>query len=435
MAKKQRSSDTTSTQSPGNRSKLLWGLAFGALLSGLTGAAVALFLGANGKPLPTVTLDRPLTILVLGIDNSGHPHSNHSQTLVQALAGNSDTMLLVRLLPKTHQINVLSIPRDTLVQLPTGGVAKVNDANMQGGATLAVQTVSRLLGNIAIDRYIRVDTEGLIQLVDALGGVTVTIPKPMDYVDHTQRLNIHFLAGQQTLNGQHLQEYVRFRHDALGDIGRVQRQQTVLKALLQHLWEPSTLFRLPQLLQVVQQNVDSDLQPSELVGIAQFLSTMERRQLSLVMLPGRFSRPDEFPASYWLADVDAAAPILTRYFDVPTTPSAVAQGGLTIAHLKVAIINETNQPALGTQTLALLRQAGFANSYLSDPDSTTFSQPQPETQIIAQHGNPEEASAVIRVLGLGQVAVESTGDLEADLTVKLGTDWATRLHPKSLLTH
>jgi hypothetical protein len=250
----------------------------------------------------------------------------------------------------------------------------------------------------------------------------------MDYVDHTQNLHIHFLPGRQTLNGQHLQEYVRFRHDELGDIGRVQRQQVVLKSLLRTLLQPSTLLRLPQLLQVVQKNVDTNLPPQEIVGIAELLRTIDRKQISLVMLPGRFSRPNEYPLSYWIEDPQATAPILARYFGASNTPSAIAQAAPAIAQLKIAVINSTNQPELGTQAIALLRKNGFTNSYLTDSDSTTASQPLAQTHVIAQHGNPEDANIVIRALGLGQIEVESTGDLESDLTVELGTDWATRLN-------
>ncbi len=376
-----------------------------------------------------VTIDRPVNVLVLGIDNSGHPHSATNFNPSEALSGNSDTMLLVRLLPATHQVNILSIPRDTLVQLPGVGVDKVNDANMKGGAQLAAQSVSHLLGDIPIDRYIRIDTESFTQVVDALGGVEVNVPKPMNYIDQTQHLYIHLQPGRQVLNGQHLQEYVRFREDALGDIGRIQRQQEVLKVLLAKLWQPSTLGRLPQLLGVVHDNVDTDLSVGEMLGSAQFLASLERQHVNLVMLPGRFSRQDEYPLSYWIESPKAAAPILVRYFgasskQVNTTTGPTANFG----QMWLAVANSTGQVGAAAKTAALLRKQGFNKVYVTSRTIDSATLPLAQTQIIAQQGNTDAANAVKDILGLGQVQVASTGDIGSDVTIVVGADLAARLN-------
>ena len=316
------------------------------MMSGLAGAATGVVLHSfpfkNSKsaihvsassddinsPIPGV-LSRPINILILGIDNAGHPHSDHF-TDQEAFAGNSDTMLLVRIEPDLHQVTVLSIPRDTLVQIPNIGTDKINDANVQGGVTLAATTVSQLLNGLPIDRYIRLNTEGFIHLVDAIDGLDITVPKAMDYVDHTQHLAIHFAPGYQKLNGQHLQEYIRYRHDELGDIGRVQRQQGVLKALLQKIIQPATITKLPQLLQVAQENVDTDLSIGEMLSIGRSLAEVDRQHVNLILLPGRFSRPDEYQLSYWIFDAQATAPILTRYFQDVSSSSQPNESSSTL---------------------------------------------------------------------------------------------------------
>ena len=199
--------------------KIAFSLITIATVSALSGAAIAKILAS--KPLSHTSLahstdaitgivpaklDRPVNILVLGTDNSGSTNPSNVIKRDEALAGNTDTMLLVRLLPKNHEVNVLSIPRDTLVNLNGIGIDKINDANVQGGTALAAESVSQLLNNIQIDRYVRLDTKGFIQLVDALGGIEVNVPKQMDYVDRSQKLQIHFSSGKQKHNGQHLQE-------------------------------------------------------------------------------------------------------------------------------------------------------------------------------------------------------------------------------------
>lgn len=252
------------------------------------------------------TLSRPVNILILGIDNT-------SQT-DQGLGGNSDTMLLLRIEPTSREVTILSIPRDTLVQFPDIGGDKINAANARGGITLVESTVSQLLDGVPVERYVRLGTNGLIQFADALGGVEIDVPKQIDYEDRAGNLSIHFKPGRQHLNGQRLQEYVRFRHDALGDIGRVQRQQAVLKALLQKFANPTTIARLPLLYQAANQNLDTDLSIAELLAVGQSLKGVDRSRLNLVGLPGRFSREDEYPLSYWIADPEQIEPLLTRYF-------------------------------------------------------------------------------------------------------------------------
>ncbi|BAU14139.1 cell envelope-related transcriptional attenuator [Leptolyngbya sp. NIES-3755] len=278
--------------------------------------------------------------------------------------------------------------------------------------SIAESTVSKLLSGIAIDRYVRVDTEELVHLVNAIGGLEVNIPKAMNYVDHTQNLNIHFEPGLQKLSGQHLEEYVRFRHDELGDIGRVQRQQEVIKALMQKLLQPQMITLLPKVLQVVQQNTDTDFSLEEMLATYRTMTTIPRSSMNLVMLPGRFSRPSEFSASYWIADSDAIPPILSRYFNVPT----VAQTQDDSTQMKIAIVSPSDEAA--NSAIQRLKQQGFNNVYRCDHDPLL----EPKTQVIAEHGNPEAAELVSKALNKGQIQVASVGDVTSDVTVFLGSD-------------
>jgi len=386
----------------------------------------------SGTGLSFRQLTRPVNVLILGIDNDDnfdHPQLSTKSTSAQALSSCSDTMLLVRFLPDTHQINVLSIPRDTLVHLPGISIAKIDWANLVGGAALAAQTVSQQIGEIPIDRYVRLSRNGFIQLVDALGGVEVTIPKRMDYVDETQHLNIHFLPGRQKLNGRHLEEYVRFRHDKLGDIGRVQRQQEVLKAIMQTLLQPITIGKLPQILQVAQENIDTDLSVQEILALVQTTLTTDRERNNFLMLPGRFSRPGEYTRSYWIEDGQAAAPILARYFNASSNPGlSEATSVGSPSRLRVAVANATDQPEAGKRAVAFLRKQGFSHAYITDHEVDTSAESALKTQIIAQHGNPEDASAVESALGLGHVQVTATGDVWSDVTIVIGADFPTQLN-------
>jgi len=250
-------------------------------------------------------LEQSYQILVMGVDRVldaplGSPESFN---------GRSDSMLLIRLDPVSRSVKILSIPRDTQVPIPDYGVTKINAANVYGGAKLAQEVVSEKLNGVQIDRYVRVDTQGLAALVDALGGIEVNVPKRMKYEDKTQKLNIDLYSGRQTLNGEQAEGFSRFRYDEDGDIGRIARQQIVLKAVKAKIADPSVVLHLPDLINVMQRHVDSDLSLDELTAIATFTMMLKPAQIQNTSLQGRPSDPNEFRFSYWIVspeDVDQA---------------------------------------------------------------------------------------------------------------------------------
>lgn len=138
---------------------------------------------------------RPINILIMGIDRVPDAPKNSREVF----AGRSDTMLLLRLDPRDNTVKMLSIPRDTQVDIPGVGIDKINDANVKGGPALTARVVSRTLNDVPIDRYVRVTTEAFRELVDIVGGIEVYVPYPMQYVDQTQNLKIDLAQGWQTL--------------------------------------------------------------------------------------------------------------------------------------------------------------------------------------------------------------------------------------------
>ncbi|WP_347272296.1 LCP family protein [Pseudanabaena sp. FACHB-1998] len=262
-------------------------------------------------------LEKPYQILVMGVDRVldapvGSP---------EAFNGRSDSMLLVRFDPSDRSVNILSIPRDTQVPIPNYGVTKINAANVYGGAELAKTTVSEKLNGVEIDRYVRLDTSGLSALVDAVGGVEVNVPKRMKYVDKTQKLNINLYPGLQTLNGEQAEGFARFRYDEEGDIGRIKRQQVVLKALKAKLAHPSSILHLPDLINVMQKHVDSNLSFDEIMAIVTFSLSLKPEQIQSTSLKGRPSEPNEFRFSYWIASPDDVDRSITGIFKTKLSPN------------------------------------------------------------------------------------------------------------------
>ena len=361
------------------------------------------------------TVARPVNVLVMGIDRVPNTAPGSSESF----DGRSDTLLLVRLDPHDRTVSLLSIPRDTQVEIPQVGTTKVNHANALGGPALARTVVSDTLNGIKIDRYVRVSTEAFRELVDLLGGVEVNVPEPMQYTDKTQNLYINLQAGLQTLSGEQAEQFARFRHDGLGDIGRVQRQQALLKALRSRLAGPLMLARAPGLVRALQKYIDTNLTTEELLALVNFGLKLDQKNFKMVMLPGRFSAPQEFIASYWLLDPAGRDRVLNEYFDLNATDLSAEPSGTS---LKIAIQNASGQPLVGQQFTKYLADLGYGNLYALKDETDA----QPQTQIIVQKGDLQAAQALKSTLGLGIVEAASTGDLESDITIRIGTDWATK---------
>jgi polyisoprenyl-teichoic acid--peptidoglycan teichoic acid transferase len=358
-------------------------------------------------------ITRPVNILVMGIDL---PLDLPEGTDLHVFAGRSDTMMVVRLDPTTQSVNVLSIPRDTQVALPEEGLLKINQANLIGGAKTAAQVVSQNLNGITIDRYVRISTGAFREMVDLMGGVDVFVPMDMKYVDETQKLNIDLEEGWQNLDGEKAEQFARFRNDQYGDIGRVQRQQQLIRALREKLMSPAMLTRVPEAVQIFQRYIDTNLSTDELLALAGFGLGMKQDNFHMVMLPGRFSAPEEFKASYWIMDTDAMGQVMHEYFDL----SSIAQlSHQSSTDLRIAVQNASDDPEAGSQMATYLQSKGYNNVYVVQdwPD------PQTETQIIVQRGDLQSASALKSMMGAGKVVSASTGDLESDLTIRVGTDW------------
>jgi LCP family protein required for cell wall assembly len=273
------------------------------------------------RPLLFPKLSQPVNILVMGMSVLTSDVTDSAQSAedvgylaqVNSFEGLSDVLLLLRFDPQTNQLTMLSIPRDTRI-ITNGRTLKINAANKLGGPAESAQLVSQLLFDIPIDRYVRVNVNGIEQLIDALGGVTVTIPQNLKYTDESQHLYIDLKAGKQHLDGEETLQLLRFRNDGQGDIGRIGRQQQVMQALIKQKLNPLTLLRLPQILFVIFSNVDSNLQGDELVALGRFLLNLDRPDVDSLTLPGEANLGGYRGVSYWLPDEDSIRDLVRQNF-------------------------------------------------------------------------------------------------------------------------
>jgi len=388
----------------------------------------------SGGVLQFSELTRPVNLLVMGMsvlppDVQNPPEETKNLKYlpqVNSFDGLADVMLLVKFDPETKKIVMLSVPRDTRTEIEGYGVRKINAANVEGGPALTARTVSNLLGGAGIDRYVRINVLGVAKLIDALGGVTVYVPKDMKYQDDSQHLYINLKAGKQHLNGEQTLQLLRFRHDELGDIGRIQRQQMVMRALMDQTLNPATVAQLPKVLEVVKDHIDTNLTVEELVALMGFGVRTNRSNMQMLMLPGRFSEKNEFDASYWLPNKNGIAKLMAQHFGLESEEEQ--QVTATDPHsLRVAIQDSTGGDRSNLRPLIrALEKSGYRNIYVAK----AWGEPLEVTHIVAQQGDGDSAELIRDTLGFGEVRVESTGNLGSDISIQVGQDW---LQQKSIL--
>lgn len=248
-------------------------------------------------------------VLLMGIDNDG-PDANASIT--QEKGRRTDTMMLAKANFDTGQIEILSIPRDTRV-LVNGKEDKINHAHSYGGPELAMKTVEDFLG-IDIDYYVKVDFAGVRQIVDAIGGVTVDIPRRMYYHDPTAKppLKIDLQPGVQTLDGNKAHDYLRFRSYPDGDIGRVHAQQYFMKELAKQVLQPSNILNIDKLIKTYYDYVDTNISMSTMLKYGLGANKLDVDNLRTEMVPGT---PKTIGGvSYWVYDMVETATLVEEMF-------------------------------------------------------------------------------------------------------------------------
>jgi len=276
-----------------------------------------------------------------------------------------------------------------------------------------------------------------MQIVDVLGGVEIDIEKNMRYRDRAAGLKIALKKGPQTLTGEQAQEYVRFRHDENGDIGRVQRQQAFIKAVVAKLLQPATLVKLPAILEVVQQSIETDFSADELLRFATWAKGLSPEALHSEMVPGAFSG-NKFPVSYWLPDLEAtramAHRLLTDGSPVAAMPQSkaptVAVDPKVKAAARITILNGTARTGLASEAARILRQEGWTVWVVGNSNRKDMA----STEITVTRGDGALAQPLAQTLGVTGTAGTMAGDPSTDYTIIVGEDFAEALRQDRLPT-
>ena len=379
--------------------------------------------------LQVPVISKPVNILLLGIKTNLSDIKNSDgkerrktgyDAEINSLDGLSDTMMLIRFDATTNKVVVFGIPRDTKVMV-NGKSEKINAIDHESGIAQAAKVVSVTLQGVQIDRYIRLNNFGLEKLIDALNGITVTVPKDIKYQDNSQHFYVNLKAGKQHLDGHNLLNYLRFRYDANGDIGRMQRQQMVIRAAIEQWAEPTTVGRIPQLMSIVNDSIDTNLSVEEMMAIGGFTLNRgtDKNRIQMLMMPGDYNGDGKHGVSYWLPNSVGIGNMMAKYFNLGRVQETVT----SIKNLQIRVQDTGYFPDATQRLISKLKKAGYENVQL-DKDAKVLKENLETTQIIFQKGELVASQAVADIIGVGQVEINTTGNLYSDVTIKVGKDWS-----------
>ena len=196
----------------------------------------------------------PFNVLVLGVDERPDSEESGSRT---------DTIMLVRVVPESGDIKLLSVPRDLLVEVEPGVEDRINAAYNFGGIEQTITAFEDYSG-VTVDHFAIVDFEGFKDVIDAMGGLRMDvedeIPPKYEIED-----------GLQTLNGNQALFYARYRKTTGGDLDRIGRQQQLVAALRSQALDWRTVKQMPEIARVANRNVESDLGPRQAISVGRIL--------------------------------------------------------------------------------------------------------------------------------------------------------------------
>lgn len=264
------------------------GLIYGAsLLNFSTGTISKTYKQLDGeKEITPIDAIEPLTILLMGVDMDQATRGGDWE------GGRSDSMILVTVNPKTKETNMMSLTRDIMVEIAeangesSGTVEKLNHSYGYGQAPMAIATIEKMM-DITIDRYIEINMDGLVELVDAVGGIEVnnTLGFPISISEHEPAYTSIVQPGQQLVNGDQALVYARMRYDdPEGDIGRQRRQREVITAIIKKLLQLDGLTQYKKILTAISNNMRTNIEISpatipSLLGYKDSVSKLNSYQL------------------------------------------------------------------------------------------------------------------------------------------------------------
>ncbi|MDO5027829.1 MAG: LCP family protein [Bacillota bacterium] len=234
--------------------------------------------------LPKTDLDgQELTFVVLGVDSLDAGDQKGIR---------SDTIMVAKADFDSGTVKILSIPRDTRTYVK-GKKDKINHAHSYGGVDMALESINALL-DTDIKYYARVDYRAVEEMVDAIGGVDIYVPRRMEYSDPSVDFTVDLYEGQQVLDGQKAMEFLRWRKNndytaqyENGDVGRIESQQYFIKEFAKQVLQGKNILKMPKLINIFIDKVDTNIPVDDMLSGLNLARKINSDKIETYTLPGK----------------------------------------------------------------------------------------------------------------------------------------------------
>jgi polyisoprenyl-teichoic acid--peptidoglycan teichoic acid transferase len=354
--------------------------------------------GAPFPPGPRINL------LFMGLDRTVSEQNPN----IELPFTRTTTLIAASFDPASRRAYLLNIPRDTQAEIPGHGRTKINAAHAYGGAALTLRTVENFTG-VSFPYYLEITERGLIHLIDAVGGVNLYVDRDMNYDDNWDGLHIHLHKGYRRLGGKEAMEFLRFRHEPLGDIARIRRGQEFISALIAELRRPRVVFRIGRIVRVFREDVTTNLPPDQLFALAWFAVRLPAHGVVRATLPGEF---DQGGSSDWIPDPLKDRDLIVRTF--------WDEDPETLARETVEVVNATGDRSALSDPLARLAALGVRIVRITEATDAS------ESEVVVHRGD-RRVGRIVAAAVAAPLVIEPTGGRGPDLTVILAKSYPAGL--------
>ncbi|MBU5455939.1 LCP family protein [Caproiciproducens sp. MSJ-32] len=373
-----------------------------------------------GDAVEPASSTEPVNILLLGMD------IGDVENMENTSARRTDTIMLVNYNPNTKKVNLVSVPRDTLIEvdayLDTGEYQrywKINSAYAIGGQEEIIKHIEGLL-ETRINYIVEVDYKAFRNIVDALGGVEMYIEQDMYYDDDAQNLHIHFNAGETVhLDGQKAEEFFRWRKNnddtglADGDIGRISNQHALMKKLVDKVLSPTTVLKIPELLNIVSENIKTNMDSKTMTSLA--LKIMKLKPADIVMNTLQGVNEDIYGQSFYVVYNDMNRDLINA-INSENSEDAALTTSVKREDLKLLVLNGTQINGLAGTTRDKLISLGYVNVDIGNGDPTEES--------VIQLSNNDYKNLISKDIKIDNFSKKINKEYEEyDIVILLGTDY------------
>lgn len=340
----------------------------------------------------------------------------------------SDSLMVARVDPQGKKVQLISIPRDSKVEIPGHGTTKINAAAVYGGPSLVIQTVKQLTG-LPISHYVNVNFAGFRDVVDAMGGVWIDVPQDI-YDTQASAFGKKYATlkkGYQKLDGAHALTFARTRHYfATGDFQRMKNQQALIKALASQALSLSNVFNATSIINAVASNLDTDMTPAQMADLVMQFKGMKSSAIDSANAPGAAKYVNGI--SYVVLDTTKFPEMITRMKKgEPLDPAAAGPAGSSAetstvkpGDFQITVRNGAGVSGLGKQCSDFLISKGFKVSDTGNMTQYVYGR----TLVVYQKGHEEQANFTREMLGFGDV-IPSAGmyAFKTPVMIVIGKDW------------